>query len=79
MAAQQTAKSEMNNYVRWGIGIVVTVILAVVVHIGNEGSVMKRRLANLEAVQSAHAENQRLTDKKIDRIEDKIDRLIERK
>jgi hypothetical protein len=70
---------EINNYVRWGIGIIVTIILALVIHIGNEGSVLKQRLASTEANQAAHTEAQKNTDKKIDRIEDKLDRLIESK
>jgi hypothetical protein len=40
---------------------------------------MKKRLAAIEVVQSAHQENQRITEKKIDRIESKIDILIEKK
>jgi len=63
----------------WARGIIVTVILALVVHIGNEGSEMKKRLSSMEAIQAAHQENQRITEKKIDRIETKIDILIEKK
>ena len=80
MAAQKpNITLEANNYVRWAIGIIVTIILAVVVHIGNEGSDLKKRIASTEANQAAHTEAQKSTDKKIDRIEDKLDRLIERK
>ena len=77
MTAQKT--TEVNNWIRWAIGIMSTLILAVVVHIGNEGSDIKKRLATIEAVQAAHQENQRITEKKIDRIEAKIDILIEKK
>lgn len=70
---------ENNNWIRWAVGIISTLILALVVHIGNEGSDMKKRLATIEAVQAAHQENQRITEKKIDRIESKIDILIEKK
>lgn len=77
MAAPKNA--EVNNWVRWAVGIISTLILALVVHIGNEGSDMKKRLATIEAVQAAHQENQRQTEKKIDRIESKIDILIEKK
>jgi hypothetical protein len=70
---------ETNNWIRWAVGIIVTVILALVVHIGNEGSEMKKRLSAMEAIQAAHQENQRITEKKIDRIETKIDILIEKK
>lgn len=77
MAAQKNV--EINNWVRWAVGIISTLILALVVHIGNEGSDMKKRLATIEAVQAAHQENQRITEKKIDRIESKIDILIEKK
>jgi uncharacterized membrane protein len=70
---------EANNWIRWAVGIIVTVILALVVHIGNEGSEMKKRLSAMEAIQAAHQENQRITEKKIDRIETKIDILIEKK
>jgi hypothetical protein len=70
---------EANNWIRWAVGIVSTLILSLVVHIGNEGREMKKRLAAIEVVQSAHQENQRITEKKIDRIESKIDILIEKK
>lgn len=70
---------ETNNWIRWAIGIMSTLILALVMHIGNEGSELKKRLATIEAVQAAHQENQRITEKKIDRIEAKIDILIEKK
>ena len=70
---------EINNWIRWAIGIMSTLILALVMHIGNEGSELKKRLATIEAVQAAHQENQRITEKKIDRIEAKIDILIEKK
>ena len=70
---------ESNNWIRWAVGIVATVILSLVVHIGNEGSELKKRLATIEVVQAAHQENQRITEKKIDRIEAKIDILIEKK
>lgn len=70
---------ETNNWIRWAIGIISTLILSLVVHIGNEGSDMKKRLAAIEAVQAAHQENQRTTEKKIDRIESKIDILIEKR
>ena len=70
---------EANNWIRWAVGIVATLILSLVVHIGNEGREMKKRLAAIEVVQSAHQENQRITEKKIDRIESKIDILIEKK
>ena len=70
---------EVNNWIRWAIGIISTLILALVMHIGNEGSELKKRLATIEAVQAAHQENQRITEKKIDRIEAKIDILIEKK
>jgi TolA-binding protein len=77
VAAQKP--TDTNNWVRWAVGLIVTIILALVVHIGNEGSDMKKRLAAIEAVQAAHQENQRQTEKKIDRIESKIDILIEKK
>ena len=77
MAAQKNV--EVNNWVRWAVGIMSTLILALVMHIGNEGSELKKRLATIEAVQAAHQENQRITEKKIDRIEAKIDILIEKK
>lgn len=70
---------ETNNWIRWAVGIIVTVILSLVIHIGNEGSELKKRLATIEVVQAAHQENQRITEKKIDRIESKIDILIEKK
>jgi hypothetical protein len=70
---------ETNNWIRWAIGIMSTLILALVMHIGNEGSELKKRLATIEAVQAAHQENQRITEKKIDRIEAKIDILIQKK
>lgn len=70
---------ETNNWIRWAIGIMSTLILSLVFHIGNEGSELKKKLATIEAVQAAHQENQRITEKKIDRIEAKIDILIEKK
>lgn len=77
MAAKQDY--EVNNWLRWAIGIIVTAILGLTVHIGNEGSRLKKEMADMQSVQSGHAEAQRRIDKKIDRIEDKIDKLIERK
>ncbi len=79
MIAMALKQPETNNWIRWAVGIIVTVILALVVHIGNEGSEMKKRLSAMEAIQAAHQENQRITEKKIDRIETKIDILIEKK
>lgn len=70
---------ETNNWIRWAIGIMSTLMFALVMHIGNEGSELKKRLATIEAVQAAHQENQRITEKKIDRIEAKIDILIQHK
>jgi hypothetical protein len=70
---------EANNWIRWAVGIIVTIILALVVHIGSEGSEMKKRLGAMEAIQASHQENQRQTEKKIDRIETKIDILIEKR
>lgn len=69
--------TEVNNYVRWAIGIMFTVLLYLLVHIGNEGSELKKRMSASEAMQAAYTEAQKSTDKKIDRIEDKLDRLIE--
>jgi hypothetical protein len=79
MIAMTLKQPEANNWIRWAVGIVSTLILSIVVHIGNEGREMKKRLAAIEVVQSAHQENQRITEKKIDRIESKIDILIEKK
>jgi uncharacterized membrane protein len=79
MITMALKQPETNNWIRWAVGIIVTVILALVVHIGNEGSEMKKRLSAMEAIQAAHQENQRITEKKIDRIETKIDILIEKK
>jgi len=79
MIAMAIKQPETNNWIRWAVGIIVTIILALVVHIGNEGSEMKKRLSAMEAIQAAHQENQRITEKKIDRIETKIDILIEKK
>jgi len=79
MITMAIKQPETNNWIRWAVGIIVTVILALVVHIGNEGSEMKKRLSAMEAIQAAHQENQRITEKKIDRIETKIDILIEKK
>lgn len=74
MTAQQKA-----DWQRWAIGIIVTVILALVVHIGDAGAVIKQRMTAHEVKQSA-------TDAKVEdikestrRIEAKLDRLIERK
>ena len=72
-------KSEANNWLRWGIGIIVTIILGLTVHIGNEGSRLKKEMADMKATQAAHQEAMNRTDKKIDKIDDKIDRLIERR
>ena len=79
MITMAIKQPETNNWIRWAVGIIVTIILALVVHIGNEGSEMKKRLSAMEAIQAAHQENQRITEKKIDRIETKIDILIEKK
>lgn len=79
MIAMALKQPETNNWIRWAVGIIVTVILSLVIHIGNEGSELKKRLATIEVVQAAHQENQRITEKKIDRIESKIDILIEKK
>jgi len=79
MITMALKQPETNNWIRWAVGIIVTVILALVVHIGNEGSDIKKRLSAMEATQAAHQENQRITEKKIDRIETKIDILIEKK
>jgi hypothetical protein len=79
MITMAVKQPETNNWIRWAVGIIVTIILALVVHIGNEGSEMKKRLSAMEAIQAAHQENQRITEKKIDRIETKIDILIEKK
>ncbi len=79
MITMALKQPETNNWIRWAVGIIVTVILALVVHIGNEGSEMKKRLSAMEAIQAAHQENQRITEKKIDRSETKIDILIEKK
>lgn len=70
---------EFNNWLRWAIGIGVTILIYLTIHIGNEGSKLKKQMADFQAVQSTHAEAFRQTEKKIDRIEDKIDKLIERK
>jgi uncharacterized membrane-anchored protein YhcB (DUF1043 family) len=68
----QNNKAETNNWLRWAIGIIVTIILGLTVHLGNEGSRIKDEL-------STEKEARRQMEKKIDRIEDKLDRLIERK
>jgi len=72
-------KLETNNWLRWGIGIIVTTILGLTVHLGNEGSRLKKEIADMKATQAAHQEAMNRTDKKIDKIDDKLDRLIERK
>jgi len=72
MVLKQNNKIENNNWLRWAIGLVTTISLALIIHIGNEGSRLKREMATQQ-------EYSRQTDKKIDRIEDKLDRLIERK
>jgi len=79
MITMDIKQPEANNWIRWAVGIVATLILSLVIHIGNEGSELKKRLATIEVVQAAHQENQRITEKKIDRIESKIDILIEKK
>ena len=71
--------NEVNNWLRWAIGIGVTLLIGLTVHIGNEGSRLKKEMGDMQAVQATHSEAQRRTDLKIDRIEDKIDKLIERK
>jgi hypothetical protein len=79
LAENKPQNMDSNNWIRWAVGIIATIILTFVIHIGNEGSEMKKRLSALEAMQAAHQENQRQTEKKIDRIEGKIDILIEKK
>jgi hypothetical protein len=70
----------------WIIGGFLGLIVALVVHIGNAGSTMKKQLSNHgeriatveTGVQNLKETAHRMEDSQI-RVEQKIDRLIERK
>lgn len=83
---KEIKNNEVNNWLRWVIGIGVTILIGLVVHIGNEGSVLKHEQGSMKAVQSEHGAKLEAIDKQADRMErkqdyiiEKIDKLYERK
>lgn len=52
MTANQKAEWQ-----RWGLGILATVLIGLTVHIGNEGSKIKKDIAAAQAVQMKQGQN----------------------
>lgn len=71
-------EQDVNNWLRWAIGLGVTIVIALTVHIGNEGSRLKAEQGDIKAIQSAHGAKLDAIDKQADRMEKKQDYIIER-
>jgi len=84
MAAQKEPKKvlEINNWWRWGLGLVIAAVFTLLFDIGHYGSQMKKtQTADHQRIDDIHNDNEKFqenTNRRLDRIEDKIDRLIER-
>ena len=74
--AKQTQQQEVANWLRWAIGIGVTILIALVVHIGNEGSALKHEQSGIKAIQAEHSTRLQDMEKQQDRMEKKQDYII---
>lgn len=71
--------TSMLQIIMWGLGIFSTIFITLLVHIGNAGSTIKAKLSDHgERITKVETQATMATET-AHRIEDKLDRLIERK
>jgi len=71
--------TNMLQIIMWSLGIFSTVMLTLLIHIGNAGSAIKQKISDHAERISTVEVQAKLATETAHRIEDKLDRLIERK